>query len=218
MPLGSFAAAVRNVGFAVEIVSEEDFEAAMTAHWVQSNVGPRQAAAKLRPACGNVEPLSKSTLEKLETRWRQDADAFGILLTLLAEWHRLTGFDCEDVESPADHTCIVHYLAETTGDKFSVEDIIQTTEPNNTLRLAFRHQSNSHSFTFRHIGSWINLSGTLDGLNRILEEIALQERYIELYNGGGQAGAVAFVLPNVFLPVARELHIRLESTPNVKYD
>ena len=190
----------------------------MTAHWVQSNIGPREAAAKLRPACGNVEPLSESTLEKLESRWRREADAFGILLAILAEWHRLTGFDCEDVEWPADHTCIVHYLAAVTGDKFAVKDIVQTAEPNDKLRLAFRHQGNSHSLTFQHNGSWINLSGTLDGLNSILKQIGLQERYIELYNGGGQAAAVAFVLPDVFLPAARELHIRLESTPNVKYD
>jgi hypothetical protein len=87
----------------------------MTAHWGQSNIGPREAPRSSGPACGNVEPLSESTLEKLETRWRHEADAVGVLLAILAEWHRLAGFDCEDVEWPADHACIVHYLAASSG-------------------------------------------------------------------------------------------------------
>lgn len=64
----------------------------------------------------------------------------------------------------------------------------------------------------------MNLPGTLDGLNTVLERLGMQERFIELYNWGQGAGVVAFVLPDLFLPAARELHIRLESTPNVKYD
>lgn len=199
-------------------MSEEDFEAAMTAHWLQHNIGPREAAAKLRPACSNVEPLSEPILEKLETRWRQEADVFGILLAILAEWHRLAGFDCEDVQWPADHGCIVHYLVASTGGRFSAENIEQTVEPNENIRLTFTHQGNRYSFAFENNGTWVNLPGTLDGLNQVLKRLGINERFIELYNWGQGAGVVAFVLPDVFLPVARELHIRLESTPNVKYD
>jgi hypothetical protein len=71
---------------------------------------------------------------------------------------------------------------------------------------------------FPHDGTWVNLPGTLDGLNQVLERLGTQERFIELYNWGQGAGVVAFVLPDLFLPAARELHIRLELTPNVKYD
>lgn len=64
----------------------------------------------------------------------------------------------------------------------------------------------------------MNLPGTLDGLNKVLERLGMQERFIELYNHGQGAGVVAFVLPGLFLPAAHELHIRLVSTSNVKYD
>lgn len=64
----------------------------------------------------------------------------------------------------------------------------------------------------------MNLLGILDGLNEVLGKLGMPERFIELYNWGQGAGVVAFVLPDLFLPAARELHIRLESTPNVKYD
>lgn len=199
-------------------MSEEDFEAAMTAHWVRSNIGPREAAAKLRPACSNVEPLSEQTLEKLEARWRQETDAFGILLEILGEWRRLSGFDCEDVERPADHACIVHYLAASTGGRFTVEDVVQTVEANDDIRLTLTHQGDRYSFTFQNNGTWVNLPGTLDGLNHVLEQLGMRERFIEPYNWGQGAGVVTFVLPDAFLSTARELHIRLESTPNVKYD
>lgn len=190
----------------------------MTAHWVQSNIGPREAAAKLRPACGNVEPLGEPTLEKLETRWRQDRDAFGALLAILGEWRRLAGFDCEDVEWAADHACILHYLAASTSNRFAVEEVEQTVEPNDHVRLSFTHQGNRYSFTLQHDGTWVNLPGILDGLNHVLEQLGLRERFIEIYNWGQGAGVVAFVLPDAFVSAARALHIRLESTPNVKYD
>lgn len=200
-------------------MAEQDFEAAMTAHWLQSSIGPREAVAKLRPACGDVKPLDEATLEKLETEWREKRNAFHIVLGILGgQWKRLAGFDCEDVESPADHTRKVRYLAASTGGRFTAENIEQTVEPNDDIRLTFTHQGNRHSFTFENNGSWVNLPGTLDGLNTVLERLGMQERFIELYNWGQGAGVVAFVLPDLFLPAARELHIRLESTPNVKYD
>lgn len=200
-------------------MSEPDFEAAMTAHWLQRGIGPREAAAKLRPACGNVEPFDEVTLEKLETDWRKERNAFHIVLGILGgPWKRLAGFDCEDVESPADHTRKVRYLGAIAGGRFTAESIEQTVEPNEDVRLTFTHRDKRYSFTFENNGSWVNLPGLLDGLNQVLERLGINERFIELYNWGQGAGVVAFVLPDVFLPVARELHIRLESTPNVKYD
>ena len=191
----------------------------MTAHWLHSSIGPREAAAKLRPACGNVEPLDGATLEKLETEWRKERNAFHIVLGILGgAWNRLAGFDCEDVESPADHTRKVRYLAASTGGRFTAESIEQTVEPNEDIGLAFTHQGSRYSFTFENNGSWVNLPGILDGLNQVLDKLGMQERFIELYNWGQGAGVVTFVRPDLFLPAARELHIRLESTPNAKYD
>jgi len=198
---------------------QPDFEEAMTAHWLQIGIGPRAAAAKLQPACGNVGQLSETELKELEVKWQQKRNAFYIVLAILGgPWNRLAGFDCEDVSHTADHTDIIHYLAASTGDRFIVEHVEQAAEPNDDIRLTFTHESNRYSFTFQTNGSWVNLPGTLDGLNQVLEQIGMPERFVELYNGGGGAGIVAFVLPDAFLPAARELHIRLESTPNVKYD
>lgn len=199
-------------------MSELDFEAAMTAHWLQSSIGPREAAAKLRPACGNVEPFTEAKLEELETKWEKARSAFGILLAILSEWNRLAGFDCEDVSWPADHTRKVRYLAASTGGRLTVDDVEQRVELNDDIRLTFAHQGDRYSFTFQNNGTWVNLPGLLNGLNEVLERLGIPERFIELYLGNSGPGLVAFVLPEVFLPVAHELHIRLESTPNVKYD
>jgi len=66
-----------------------------------------------------------------------------------------------------------------------------------------------YALTFEDGGSWCNLSGLLVGLNRLLEELHIPERFIELYAGDGP-GVVAFVLPDKFLHAARELGIQLE--------
>lgn len=199
-------------------MSQLDFEEAMTAHWLQIGIGPREAAAKLRPACGAVEPLTEVKLRELETNWEEERSAFGVLLAILSEWNCLAGFDCEDVSWPADHTCKVRYLAASTRGRFTVEDVEQRVEPNDDIRLTCTHQGSRYSFTFQNNGTWVNLPGLLNGLNDVLERLGIPERFIELYLGNSGPGLVAFVLPEVFLPVARELHIRLESTPSVKYD
>jgi hypothetical protein len=54
-----------------------------------------------------------------------------------------------------------------------------------------------------------NLPGLLAGLNRVLEELSVQERFIELYAGDGP-GVVAFALPDKFVLAARKLGIWLE--------
>ena len=198
-------------------MSELDFKEAMTAHWLKLGIGPREAAEKLQPACGNVESLSEAKLTELEVTWRRERNAFYIILAILGgQWNRLAGFDCEDVEWPADHTRKVRYLAASTGGQFIVEDVEQTVEPNDDVRLTLAHRGNRYSFTFPHNGSWVNLSGLLNGLNHVLECLGISERFIELYLGGEGPGLVACVLPDVFLPVARELHIRLESTSNAE--
>lgn len=199
-------------------MSELDFEAAMTAHWLQCSIGPREAAAKLRAACGNPEAFTEAKLQELETKWVEERSAFGILLAILSEWNRLAGFDCEDVSWPADHTRKVRYLVASTGGRFTAEDVEQTVESNDNLRLTFTHHADRYSFTFPHDGTWVNLPGLLDGLNDVLERLEIPERFIELYLGNSGPGLVAFVFPEVFVPVAHELHIRLESTPSVRYD
>jgi hypothetical protein len=187
----------------------QDYEAAITSHWLQLGIGPREAAAKLQAACGDIE-LDEETIRKLEARWQQKHDALSVVYGILAgPWKRLAGFDCEDVVSPADHTDIVGYLGATTANKFVAENVIQSIEPNGDLRLSLTHEGDTYAFTFKDGGSWCNLSGLLVGLNRLLEQLHIPERFIELYAGDGP-GVVVFVLPKKFLPAARELGIQLE--------
>ncbi|MFZ3308929.1 MAG: hypothetical protein WA280_06120, partial [Xanthobacteraceae bacterium] len=180
-----------------------DYEAAIKNHWLQSGIGPREAAAKLQPACGDVA-LDEDTVRNLETWWQQKRDALSIVYGILTgPWNRLAGFDCEDVESPADHTTIVGYLGATTANKFVAENVVQSIEPNGELKLSLRHEGNPFVFTFEDNGSWRNLSGLLVGLNRVLEELHIPERFIELYAGDGP-GVVVFALPDKFALAARE--------------
>ncbi len=190
-------------------MSQLDFEAEMTAYWRRSGIGPRQAVALLQPACRDVEPLREEAIQKLDAEWQQGRSAFDIVLDILGgPWNRLTGFDCEDVSWPADHTNIVYDLAKITGGRFTVDDVVQTEEPNDRLTLGFQHRSNRYSFTFEHGGTWVNLTSLLAGLNRILQQFGIDERFVAIYLNG--LGLVTFVLPDEFIPAARELHLRLE--------
>lgn len=187
-----------------------DYEAAITSHWLQSGIGPREAAAKLQPACGNVE-VNEETIRKLEAKWRQKHDPISIVYGLLGEtWNRLAGFDCEDVQSPADYIHIVGYLAAISSNNIVAADVKQSIEPNGDLKISLTRGGSTYSFTFENCGSWCNLSGLLAGLNHLLEECSIPERFIELYAGDGP-GVVAFVIPNKFLPAALDLGIQLES-------
>ncbi|MFZ3310678.1 MAG: hypothetical protein WA280_15035, partial [Xanthobacteraceae bacterium] len=107
-----------------------------------------------------------------------------------------------------DHTGIVGYLCKSTANKLVAKNVVQSIEPNGDLKLSLTHQGNSYAFTFEDGGSWCNLPGLLVGLNRVLEELRIPERFIELYTGEGP-GIVAFVLPDKFIPAARDLGIRL---------
>ena len=187
-----------------------EYIAAITNHWLQTGIGPREVAAELQPACGGVE-ADEETIRKLEAKWQQDHDTLDVLFGILGgPWNRLAGFDCEDVHSPADHTNIVCYLAAATSNKLTPEYVTQSVEPNGDLKLAFTHDGKTYAFTFEDFGSWCNLSGLLAGLNRVLDELLIPERFIELYVGGEGPGVVVFALPDKFVLAAGKLGIRLE--------
>jgi hypothetical protein len=48
----------------------------------------------------------------------------------------------------------------------------------------------------------------LVGLNRVLEELHIPERFIELYAGGEGQGIVVFAFSDKFVLAARELNIQ----------
>jgi hypothetical protein len=195
------------------IVLHPEDEAKLTSFWLRSGFGPREAAVKLRAAYG-VEPASEEILQELEEIWRNRPDATHAIVILLSSWKRLEGFDREDVVWPAEHEHIVSALAEITGNQFAVDDITQTVEPNGDLRLSMRHRGSLCSFVMESYGTWCNVAGTIAGLNHMLEQLGVPERFIEFYSGGGPGALVTFAQPSKFGPIAGELGIRLESQPD----
>jgi hypothetical protein len=190
-------------------MASSDYRAEMTARWLQLGIGPREVAAKLQPACCATE-LDEDSIHELETRWRQNPKAEYVIFKILGDfWKCLTGVDCEDVHLPADHISVVGDLAGITANKFRVDDVVQLAQPNDELTLSLTHEGKAHAFTFPDNGSWLNLAGLLSGLNGILQQLNVPRRFIELYQGHEGQGVVVFVLPDKFLPVARELGIRL---------
>ncbi len=123
-----------------------DHETTMTAHWLQSGIGPRDAVAKLQPACDGA-PLSEEVMRELEDKWRDERNAAHLVYGILGgPWNRLAGFDLKDVVSPADHTDIVRDLAGITGNQFAVDDVVQTDEPDGDVNLLVVQRGKSHSF------------------------------------------------------------------------
>lgn len=183
---------------------------AMAVHWRLNDIGPRQVAAKLQAACGGAEP-SKETIEEVEERWRKDANAEGVLYSLIGgPWRRLTAIICKTVSLPADHDDLIHNLSGITGEHFTLDNVTQTVEPNGALRLQFTHQDAGYSFSVENHGRWLNLRGVLDELNAILARLDRAERFIALYSESCEVAVVLFVDAEKFLPVARELRIPLQ--------
>jgi HEAT repeat protein len=194
---------------AVDIAARLDPETMMAVHWLLNDIGPREVVAKLRPACGDKE-LSETAIEKLEEKWRTEFKAESLLWSILGDFGgRLAGIVCKTVTSPADHDGLIEDLAAITSGRLTVEDVAQTVEPSGDLQLLFVHGGSGYSFSVQNHGRWLNLSGVLEGLNGILERLAMPERFIELGEGGGECAVVTFVHAEKFLPIARELRIQL---------
>jgi hypothetical protein len=49
-----------------------------------------------------------------------------------------------------------------------------------------------------------------------IKQLGIEERFFELYGGNGNTGIVAFVLPDKFIPAARDLRIRMEEASSGK--
>lgn len=194
---------------AERVKSRLEPELAMTVHWLLNDIGPSQVAAKLQPACGGAEP-SKATIDEIEEKWRTNFSADGVLYSLIdGSWHRLAVVLYKTVDRIADHADLIRDLSASTGDQFTLEDVAQTVESNDELRLLFVYRDVGYSFCVESNGRRLNLRGILDGLNAILSQLGRDERFIQLYVGGWEAAIVVFVDAEKFLAAARELHIQL---------
>jgi HEAT repeat protein len=181
---------------------------AMTVGWLLGDIGPREAAAKLQPACGDVA-ASEEVLQDLDAKWEKNPDATQVVWALLHAWNRLAVPFYKTVEATVDHDDTVRALAAIAGEHFTVDEVVQTTEPSGDFRILLVHRGTGYSFPVENHGRWCNVPAVIDGLNGILDQLALPERFIELDSGTSDIGLVTFARADIFMPLARELDIQL---------
>lgn len=193
---------------AQDIVDQLEPEVSMTVRWLLNNIGPREAAAKLQPACGGVAARDE-LLQTLATQWQAEPDATGVIWKLLDGWKRLAVPFYKTVEGHVDHAETVRDLAAIAYGGFTVEEVVQTTESSGDFQILLVQGGTGYSFPVQNHGRWCNVRAVIDGLNDILERLGLVERYIEINSGTSDVALVTFARTDIFMPLARELGIPL---------
>jgi hypothetical protein len=183
-------------------------EMAMTVRWLLNDIGPREAAAKLLSACGDV-PVSDKILQDLDAKWRTERDARDVVWSLLGGWNRLACIFYKTGGSPVDHDQTVYEMTAISRERFTIDEVVQTTESSGDFRVLLVHQGMGYSFPVENEGRWCNICAVIDGLNNVLDSLGLAERFIELNSGTGDVALVTFARADLFLPLARELDIPL---------
>jgi HEAT repeat protein len=191
-------------GFAQDVVDRLEPEMATTVRWLLNDIGPREVAAKLQPACGDI-PANEEVLQDLEAKWQAKPDTTQVIWGLLHEWKRIAVPFYKTVQSPVDHDETVRELAAISGGHFSVDEVVQTTEASGDFRLLLVHQGLGYSIPVQNHGRWCNVRAVIDGLNGILDGLDRPERFIELSSGTGDVAVVTFARADIFMPLAREL-------------
>jgi HEAT repeat protein len=189
------------------IVDRLEPQTAMTVRWLLNDIGPLEAAAKLQPACGDV-PVSREMLQDLNAKWRTEPDATDVVWGLLSGWKRIACVSYK-VGTQVDHSEAVREIAAIAGAQFVVDEVVQTTESDEDFRLFLVHQGAGYSFPVQNHGRWCNVRAVIGGLNDILGRLDLSERFIELNSGTSDVAFVTFARADLFMPLARELGIRL---------
>jgi HEAT repeat protein len=195
-------------GFAQDIVERLEPRMATTVHWLLNDIGPREVAAKLQPACGGA-PASEEILQGLEVEWRAKPETDHVIWGLLHGWGRIAVPFYKTIQSPIDHDETVRELAAISGGHFSVDEVVQTTESSGNFRLLLVHQGLGYSFPVENHGRWCNVRAVIDGLNGIIEGLGRRERFIELSSGTSDVAVVTFACEDLFLAAAHELGIPL---------
>jgi hypothetical protein len=194
---------------AQDAVNGLDPKLAVTVRWLLNDIGPREVAAKLQSACGEVA-ASDQMLQDLDTKWRTAPDAAGVVWTLLGGWNRIAVPFYKTGQSPVVHDETVRKLAAISGGHFAVDEVVQTTEASGDFRLLLVHQGLGYSFPVQNHGRWCNVRAVIDGLNGILDGLGRHERFIELSSGTSDVAIVTFARADIFMPLAHELGIRLD--------
>lgn len=193
---------------AQDVISRLDPDVAMTVNWLIRDIGPREAAAKLRPAFGQIAP-SDTLLAELDAQWRADPVATRVIWRLLGEWRRIVAAVYKTVNAEVDHSETVRDLAAIAGKRFPVDEVVQTGGHDGDFRVMLVHEGCGYSFPVQDHGRWCNVPAVINGLNGVLDRLGLSERFIELDSGTSDVALVTFACADIFMPLAQELGIRL---------
>jgi HEAT repeat protein len=194
--------------FARDVVDRLEPEMTTTVRWLINDIGPREAAAKLQPACGDI-PASEEVLQDLEAKWQAKPNTDHVIWGLLQGWKRIAFPFYKTVQSPVDHDETVRELAAISGGHFSVDEVVQMTEGSGDFRLLLVHKGLGYSFPVQNHGRWCNVRAVIDGLNDILDGLGRAERFIEISSGTSDVAVVTFARADIFMPLAHELGVRL---------
>jgi HEAT repeat protein len=194
--------------FAQDVVDRLEPEMTTTVRWLINDIGPREAAAKLQPACGDI-PASEEVLQDLEAKWQAKPNTDHVIWGLLQGWKRIAFPFYKTVQSPVDHDETVRELAAISGGHFSVDEVVQMTEGSGDFRLLLVHKGLGYSFPVQNHGRWCNVRAVIDGLNDILDGLGRAERFIEISSGTSDVAVVTFARADIFMPLAHELGVRL---------
>lgn len=188
------------------VAGRVDRDTALTIHWLRNGLTPRTVARCLRPAIVGAGPTEEK-LTELEARWRDKPDAKSMVFAIV---DRLSVILFKTVDSTPDHAELVTELAEITEYRFAIEDVVQTVESEDELRIRFIHNGAGYTFPVRHHGRYLNGDDVLAGINGVLDRLGFIERFIHI-DVGDAAAVVVFVRAEAFFAAAEALRIPLQS-------
>ena len=100
--------------FAQDVVDRLEPEIATAVRWLLNDIGSREVAAKLQPACGDI-PASEEVLQDLEAKWQAKPNTDHIIWGLLQGWKRIAFPFYKTVQSPVDHDETVRERGDLRG-------------------------------------------------------------------------------------------------------
>jgi hypothetical protein len=181
----------------------------MRVHWLVNRLTPRMAIDRLVEA-GVIPRPEEDVIRKIEDRWQQQRSPYSIILDLLAESHRLTGFDTETGMVTVNYLKLIDMFLDISREEFRAEAFSQEVNPTSgESEIQFVCDERVYSFTARNFGDWYDVEAVIHGLNQALEESESAERFIVLYTGD-QTCLVTFAPGAAFRRMARELRLPLE--------
>jgi hypothetical protein len=181
----------------------------MRVYWHLNNLTPRAAIDQFVQA--KIIPVpSDEVIDKLEEYWEGDHQPFGFILELLHSQKRISWFDCETSWVQVNYKDLMGTLLDIAKDVFPVEAVSQQVyEESGESDVQFVYNNKAYTIKARYFGDWYDVEAVFYGLNTVLAETNLAERFLLLYTGD-QTCIPVFLPELAFRQIAANLRIPLE--------